>query len=518
MLSFKQFIIEQQLILEDRLDKIKETFKDKINTDHDTNAEHKDSDKIVDHFASYADPTHNKQYTQWIVNRYNQGNFRQEDHPRIRETLANFERYRARLDNKDINRYRSLSDVEDALEPHLGQAASGKEQKKKIKSEGADLIHNDEDLGVTVHHIKNEKAACAYGAGTRWCTAGKENNMFKSYNDKGPIHVIQHNGRKYQFHVASKQFMDEKDDPISFKDIHPDIAKSLAKSDHPEINGLNVIEKNPNFSLMPEKAEKMLKSSTAVRSALANNYSEYAGRLINDEDPRVREIVAKYPEHAEKLVNDPDNFIRRLVAKHPEHAGKLVNDEDPYVRISVAKHSEHAGKLINDADPWVRAAVAQHKDLAGKLINDKHVSVRAAVAQHKDLAGKLINDPDQFVRSAVAQHPEHAEKLINDKDESVRAAVAQHKDLAGKLINDSDSDVRMSVAEHPEHAAKLINDPATDVRSKIAFMHGNLADNFINDPDKEVRMMAAGHPKHAELFLNDPDNEVKQTARLALNM
>ena len=464
MLSFKQFIIEQQLILEDRLDKIKETFKNKINTDHDDYAEHKDSDKIVDHFASYADPTHNKQYTQWIVNRYNQGNFRQEDHPRIRETLANFERYRGRLDNKDINRYKSLSDVEDALEPHLGQAASGKEQKKQIKSEGADLVHDDKDLGVTVHHLKTEKAACAYGAGTKWCTAGKNDNMFNSYNQDGPIHVIQHQGRKYQFHTASNQFMDEKDDSVKFEDVHPDIAKSLAKSDHPEIVKLNLLKNNSNFNLKPEQANELVNNSSRnIRAAIAK-YPEYAGKLINDRDVYIRAAVAEHPEHAGKLVNDADPGIRKKVAQHPEHAGKLINDPQPSVRAAVAEHPEHAGKLVNDADSWVRATVAKHPEYAGKLVNDHVYWVRKAVAEHPEYAGELINDPNLEVRSVVAKHKDLAGKLINDPVPNVRAAVAKHKDLAGKLINDKDAFVREAVAKHKDLAGKLINDPNTYVK------------------------------------------------------
>ena len=221
-MTFRQYLKEQRLLLEDRLGKIKDIFKDKIDSSHDTLGTHKSSDDIVDHFANNADPTKNKDYTQWIVNKYRQKNFRQEDHPRIREALSNFHKHKSKLEHKDINKYKSISDIEDAVEPH-GEAVSKKEEKRQVKSEGADLIHSGS--GVTIHHIKTKDAACAYGAGTKWCTSGEKNNKFDDYNEDGPIHVIQHQGRKYQFHNESEQLTDEKNNEVKLSDVHLDIQK-----------------------------------------------------------------------------------------------------------------------------------------------------------------------------------------------------------------------------------------------------------------------------------------------------
>lgn len=311
MLGFKQFIILEQELLENRIETLKtKVFKDGFDTSHDTQAQHKDTSDIVDHFANNADPTSKKIHTQWILNQYKNGNIRQEDHPRIKEALSNFETHKGKLEKKDINQYKSLSKVEAAVEPHLGSTTSKRQEKKAIKSEGADLVHNDEKRGVTVHHIKTEQAACSYGAGTKWCTAGRENNMFNHYNKDGPMFVIQHGGRKYQFHNASNQFMDEKDNGVKFKELHPDIQKSLAKSEHPEIQTANLLHKNPHFKINDENV---------------NN-------LVNNENSSVRREVARHPEHAGKLVNDENSSVRKAVASHPEHAGKLANDEHPFVR------------------------------------------------------------------------------------------------------------------------------------------------------------------------------------------
>jgi hypothetical protein len=188
MLSFKNYL------LENRLDFLKQNTKN-LSTDHDTLAKHKSAPEIIDHFATHADPTTKKTNTAWIVNQYKKGTIRQEDHPRIKSALEGFEKYKSKLPAKDINSYKSLGHLEDAVEPHLGSFSSNREEKASIKHEGADLIHDGKDL--MVHKLKTKEAACHYGAGTKWCTAARENNMFDEYHkdiDRFYDNVLERNG------------------------------------------------------------------------------------------------------------------------------------------------------------------------------------------------------------------------------------------------------------------------------------------------------------------------------------
>ena len=323
MLSFKQFIILEQELLENRIETLKtKVFTDGFDTSHDPEAQHRDTSGIIDHFANKADPTSKKTHTQWILNQYKKGNIIQGDHSRINDVLSNFEAHKGKLEKKDINQYTSLSHIEKAVEPHLGTTTK-RQQKKAIKSEGADLVHNDEKRGVTVHHIKTKQASCSYGAGTKWCTAGKTDNTFNRDNKDGPMFIIQHGGRKYQFHNESGEFKDEKNDDVEFKDLHPDIRKSLAKSEHPEIQTANLLHNNPHFKMNDENVKN----------------------LVNHKHSYVREVVAQHPKYAGKLVNDEDATVRSLVAEHPEHADKLVNDENSYVRTIARMTLRQHGKL-----------------------------------------------------------------------------------------------------------------------------------------------------------------------------
>jgi hypothetical protein len=358
MLTFKQYLYEQFLILEDRLSKIKEIFKNKIDTSHDALAQHRDSDSIIYHFATHADPTQNKEHTQWIVSRYRQGQFRQEDHRRIHAALSTFNKPAVKAALKasgkptDINQYNSLSDLEKAIEPHK-EAISGKEEIKQIKTEGADLIHSSN--GVTVHHIKTKEAACQYGAGTKWCTSGERNNEFDEYNTKGNIYVIQHEGRKYQFHPNTKEFKDEKNNPTDLTNVDPDIAKSLLESNHPEIIKANLFFKNPNIK--PDDITKAL----------------------DDPDPYVRKAAIEHPnatpDNITKALDDEDEYVRKAAIRHPnatpEHITKALDDERPNVRWTAVEHSkfgthpDHIPKALNDENEYVRitarAAIEKRK-------------------------------------------------------------------------------------------------------------------------------------------------------------
>jgi hypothetical protein len=175
MQSFKTFV----LLVENRIEFLKKNNPD-ISTEHDSLANYKDPSDIIDHFAS-ADPHPQKAYTQWVLNQYKRKNIRQEDAPRVNKTLSDFHVHKGKLQNKDINSYNRISELEDAIKPHLDKPVSKKAEKRQIKHEGADLIHDDKELGVTVHHIKTKAASCHYGKGTKWCTSGEKDNSFDDY-------------------------------------------------------------------------------------------------------------------------------------------------------------------------------------------------------------------------------------------------------------------------------------------------------------------------------------------------
>ena len=174
-----------------------------------------DIDKSVFDAAVKADPTsdadHAGRYVKWILGLYKRGNWKPGDSYETKDALSKFHRLRNSLEIKDINGYKSVRQLIDAV--------SDKKSTSDIKRSGAEKVYEDGEWLVIVPHT--EEASKLYGKGTTWCTAADNDNYFDYYNDQGPlyINIRKRDGEKWQFHFESESFMDAEDDPVKIKDI-----------------------------------------------------------------------------------------------------------------------------------------------------------------------------------------------------------------------------------------------------------------------------------------------------------
>ena len=183
-------------------------------------------DREVFNAAVAADPTSYNQeevvkvgnFVKWILKLYTNGSWKPGDSYETRDLLTKFIKYKFKLplEKRDINRYNSIGGLYSLIQTLEGQ---GVKSQKEIKREGAEVVYEDSEWKIVIPHT--EETSCIYGANTRWCTAGREDNMFDYYNKKGPlyININKITGDKYQFHFESDSFMDAEDDDISPKEI-----------------------------------------------------------------------------------------------------------------------------------------------------------------------------------------------------------------------------------------------------------------------------------------------------------
>lgn len=87
--------------------------------------------------------------------------------------IENFDKYQKNLQKKDINQYRSIEDVADALTPFL-EKAKEKELSKQIHK----IFEDDQFI---VLRPLTEESSCKYGSNTRWCVTQKETGYFQKY-------------------------------------------------------------------------------------------------------------------------------------------------------------------------------------------------------------------------------------------------------------------------------------------------------------------------------------------------
>lgn len=235
-------MLNESILLEDRIQYLKDNIQP-LDTSHDSMAQHKTTSDIIDHFAEHADPSKNKVHTQFILGLYKNKSIRQEDAPRIKTALSNFDKYKAKLapEEKQLNtkRYPTLSAVEDKIYPHLGTVVSKTAAQTDLNQPGHELKYEDD--AIKVFKLSSREASQNLyggghqrgGMGTSWCTAARSDEcMFDHYSKpENPLHVVHRkkDGAVFQYHTNTNQFMDAKDNEISpedFESIRPSLHKA----------------------------------------------------------------------------------------------------------------------------------------------------------------------------------------------------------------------------------------------------------------------------------------------------
>lgn len=180
-----------------------------------------------------------------------------------------------------------------------------------------------------IYAPKTEEESCYYGQGTRWCTAAKKDNRFKSYFADGPLYIIipkrpAYNGEKYQLHVYAGVFYNEKDQ------LPPSIAEVFERM--PEIR-----------SVIAEELEHMV---TVVRTEELWFYSlnasiDHAFFGIDDDQE-----VHYYLQYRGLTVRLNDNNDSGLFAMDPSVPIDYVKSALQIIIDNLWQHSTYLGLKI----------------------------------------------------------------------------------------------------------------------------------------------------------------------------
>jgi hypothetical protein len=189
---------------------------------------------LIDHIMvviENSDPTPNKEYVQWLTKVYaNQGIKLEDIISRGNSALKMYHEFKVKkilpAEYRDIGRidFAGLEAIAQNLDLRNALAAKEEQDAAKTVDKGeAETVF--ENAAVRIVVPKNEAASCYYGQGTRWCTAGRDNNMYDRYARDGDLYILlpkqpDYEGEKYQLHFSSNQFMDEGDNYVdSVKDL-----------------------------------------------------------------------------------------------------------------------------------------------------------------------------------------------------------------------------------------------------------------------------------------------------------
>lgn len=181
------------------------------------------------------DPTWNSdkeqgQYSKWILDKLNRNLLNNSHLGHLYDVLKRFEDNKKNLKNKDINKFKSIQEIDAYLNDdnsynelsHSQVVRQHRMDKQKADlNNEAELIYEDPDWEIWIP--KTYAASCKLGQGSKWCTASTETSeYFDDYSKDGDLYIIlnKHNEKeKYQFHIESDSYMDINDEEINLFDL-----------------------------------------------------------------------------------------------------------------------------------------------------------------------------------------------------------------------------------------------------------------------------------------------------------
>jgi hypothetical protein len=165
-------------------------------------------DETVDYLAQNVDPTPNKKYTEWLLDRHLKGDTALARTEEVRNALSHFDKASGKVHDTNIKNHSldSMIDVAHIVK-HSPAAKSGEGTLKKIyeENEGDGKV-----LGFKIPDAETSKRLYGFGSNmsTRWCTAARTaNNAFDEYT-----------GGKYTMHFPNGAFLQLHHDTLQLKD------------------------------------------------------------------------------------------------------------------------------------------------------------------------------------------------------------------------------------------------------------------------------------------------------------
>mgnify|MGYP006429225255 FL=1 len=353
--------------------------------------------------AEEADPSQNKQYVQWIVQRFLDNSIsRYEDiSSNIAEFLFKYHnlKTRNRLNDPsdgaqaipaDINQIKTKEDinaVHTELTPRwnrLSQEQDNNREQKMLSKGKASEVYKDAYVRVIVP--EDEASACYYGQGTMWCTASTMGqNYFDHYNSNGKLYILiptkpEYEGEKYQLHFQNKQFMNEQDVSIPlghlldvrfagsdvvefFMKIEPSITKMIEfASESVLMDIVDVIVEYVKGEVLPPIIEKVEEENHVAYY----DWLEEGGFLLKDKknNIKVKDGAPHYLEFDEVAKDAIENILFNVDANYVEIMDAVeidCADGDSYTLQDITSILRRKVDDIGDGEPyqWMYNEVGQ---------------------------------------------------------------------------------------------------------------------------------------------------------------
>lgn len=493
-----------QFLVENRIEFIKTQNKDKIEAAHDPDSAKLSSDKIIDHIAAKIDPTVNKAHTQWLVNRYKSGDFKLSDAKDIKKVMKSYEESKSVLENKDLNSFKSVSHLKDAIAPVQSRIDAQKAAASEDKGASADMPVVFQEDGHTGYKVPSRAVSIKnYGPQgkleqTTWCTAANgTNNMFNGYKGgKYTLHL--NNGNVLQLHHQSNQLMDKNNRPINLRTDQrfapyketvqrfANVTYELEGKPDSKLVKARPIEPSVLDQAIASHDEHVNKQAATIGTP---SYDQYGVYNIQDKLKHIQNILLPQSKVSDEMFDKLKHF-KTLTGNAYRPETHKIDEVDLTHELAQSPHTEakHLAKIAESIDP-------ESVDITGKsgltminLINHENNDA----ASHHAIVDKIIQIPHQATRERLARQfahkaqyilPEHLAKIDHIGDVKGNAITNETAVVPKHYFEDelkNPTGVHESIAAHKdlpdEVAHKMLG------MNLSARVYKNLAENHNVDP------------------------------------
>lgn len=310
-----------------------------------------------------ADPTDNKIYLQWMLNVFTRFikeekedsiaqaiRFAVEDLPQANAYLMLYEGNKRKrkfidlsknsfglkhiTDPSDINQFKNLSQLFDAVDPFVEREPSAVERTMEKFVQAGQALIPVKDRKFTLFIPKSTEANVIFDNFANWCTAKKGNGMFKSYTEgsrkpngkNSDIYIIINNkfftGESeeiYQIHFETNQIKDRKNSSnVNIYDKVISVSDALRDYFHDEL------------MIMAKDYTKGIDSNKYLDYLIKFGFAESLFEMISEDTPSIRIMKREIPKLPDlSRFKKVDQFIitdAELVEVHPS-LGSLVTLE-----------------------------------------------------------------------------------------------------------------------------------------------------------------------------------------------
>ena len=178
-------------------------------------------------------------YGKWILNLFKKGTISKEDFSEITPLLQQFTTYKNRIQNKDLNAYKTLDDLSNTLSQVVDDDSMLSDRQKlrfrKNVKAGRVSTSAEDDYDIVLEtpsyivYVPNtHEASMKLGKGTKWCTAHENPEWYNHYTSHdGKLYIVKNKqtGDRWQYSDKEGDFLDQNDQEFDILELMKSDAK-----------------------------------------------------------------------------------------------------------------------------------------------------------------------------------------------------------------------------------------------------------------------------------------------------